>query len=63
MKTISLDDYANKYESLRMERHDGILEVALHTNGNPMIFSKTVHDELGLALDEIAADRENKVVV
>lgn len=46
-----------------MERHDDILEVALHTNGNPMIFSKTVHDELGFAFADIAADRENKVVV
>ena len=44
MKTISLDDYANKYESFHMERRDGILEVALHTNGGSMIFSKTVHD-------------------
>ena len=63
MKTISLNDYTNKYESLRMERHGGILEVALHTNGGPMIFSKTVHDELGFAFADIAADRENKVVV
>lgn len=63
MKTISLDDYANKYESFRMERHDGILEVALHTNGGPMIFSATVHEELGFAFADIAADRENRVVI
>jgi len=63
VKTISLTDYTNKYESLRMERHDGILEVALHTNGGPMIFSKTVHEELGFAFADIAADRENRVVI
>lgn len=63
MKTISLDDYANKYESFRIERHDGILEVALHTNGGPMIFSATVHEELGFAFADIAADRENRVVI
>ena len=63
MKTISLNDYINKYETIRMERHNGILEVALHTNGGPMVFSKTVHDELGFAFADIAADRENHVVV
>ncbi len=63
MKSIRFEDYANKYESFHMERHDGILEVALHTNGGPMIFSKTVHDELGFAFADIAADRENKVVI
>ena len=48
MKIICLDDYENKYESFRMERRDGVLEVALHTNGGPMVFSKTVHDELAI---------------
>lgn len=63
MKTITFDDYANKYESFRMERQDGILEVALHTNGGPMVFSAIVHQELGFAFADIAADRENKVVI
>ena len=63
MKIICLDDYENKYESFRMERRDGVLEVALHTNGGPMVFSKTVHDELGYAFADIGADRENKVVI
>lgn len=63
MKSITFDDYANKYESFRLERHAGILEVALHTHGGPMMFSKTVHDELGFAFADIAADRENKVII
>lgn len=62
-QVIHLDNYANKYESFRMERKDGVLEVALHTNGGSMVFSKTVHDELGFAFADIAADRENKVVI
>lgn len=63
MKTISLEDYATKYESFQMIRQDGILEVALHTNGKSLVFSKTVHEELGFAFADIAADRENKVVI
>jgi enoyl-CoA hydratase/carnithine racemase len=63
MKNISFEDYASKYESLRMERHDGVLEVALHTNGGSLVFNKTIHDELGFAFSDIGADRENKVVI
>lgn len=63
MKAITFDDYANKYEAIRMERNNGILEVALHTNGGSLVFSKTIHDELGYAFADIAADRENKVVI
>jgi hypothetical protein len=43
MKSITLDDYANKYESIRIERQDGILEVTLHTNGDSLVFNKTIH--------------------
>ncbi|BAZ11583.1 enoyl-CoA hydratase/isomerase [Calothrix sp. NIES-4071] len=63
MKAITLDDYVNKYESIRMQRHNGILEVTLHTNGDSLVFNKTIHDELGFAFADIGADRENKVVI
>ena len=29
----TLDEYANKYQRVRMERRDGILQITLHTNG------------------------------
>jgi hypothetical protein len=32
----TLDQYANKYENVRMERRNGILEVTLHTNGDSL---------------------------
>lgn len=63
MKTISFDEYSKKYESLRMERQNGVLEVYLHTNGGSLVFNKTIHDELGFAFADIGADRENKVVI
>lgn len=63
MKTITLDDYKNKYDSFRFERQEGVLEVALHTDGKPLVFSATVSDELGFVFADIAADRENKVVI
>lgn len=63
MKPITFDDYANKYESIRLERADGILQMTLHTGGKSLVFNKTIHDELGFAFADIAADRENKVVI
>jgi enoyl-CoA hydratase/carnithine racemase len=63
MKPITFDDYRNKYERFRFERRDGVLEVAWHTDGNSLIFDSTVHDELGFVFADIAADRENKVII
>jgi hypothetical protein len=31
-----LEDYANKYRTIRMERLDGILQMTLHTDGGPL---------------------------
>ena len=63
MKTITLNDYKNKYESFSFERNDGVLEAVLHTGGKSLVFSSTVHEELGFAFADIAADRENKIVI
>ena len=63
MKMITFDDYANKYESIHLERQNGILEMRLHTNGGSLVFNKTIHDELGFAFADISADRDNKVVI
>jgi hypothetical protein len=33
MKSQTFEEYRDKYDNLRMRREDGILEVALHTEG------------------------------
>ena len=63
MKPITFDDYAKKYECIRLERTDGVLEMTLHTGGKSLVFGKTIHEELGFAFADIGADRENKVVI
>jgi hypothetical protein len=30
------EDYANKYTHIQMERHDGILQMRLHTDGGTL---------------------------
>jgi enoyl-CoA hydratase/carnithine racemase len=58
-----LDEYANKYRNMAMERQDGILQVRFHTNGGPFVFSGRAHRELGDAFADIARDPENKVII
>ncbi|MGE0681586.1 MAG: enoyl-CoA hydratase/isomerase family protein [Candidatus Binatia bacterium] len=57
------DTYATKYECLKMERHDGILQLTLHTNGNTLRWGAGPHEELGFAFRDIGSDPENKVII
>lgn len=58
-----LEDYANKYQDMRMQRRNGILEVTFHTNGGPLLWNESVHRELGYACTDIGADPENRLVI
>jgi len=57
------NDYRDKDENLRMKREDGILEVALHTRGGPLVFNGYVHEALVRAFRDIGEDRDNHVVI
>src|SRR5256714_10925595 len=59
----SLDEYANKFQTVRMERRNGILQVTLHTEGQSLRWGFLPHGELPEAFHDIGADRENKVVI
>jgi len=63
---MELDDYKERYDTLRFERTDGVLEVTMHSNGGEVLWNvskKGHHNELGLAFSDIARDIENKVVI
>jgi enoyl-CoA hydratase/carnithine racemase len=55
--------YRNKYENVSMKREDGILEVALHTKGGPLVFNGYVHEALVGAFRDIGDDPHNHVVI
>lgn len=59
----SFDEYSKKYENVRLEREDGILQVTVHTDDNSLVWTSQAHDELAYAFTDIACDRENKVVL
>jgi enoyl-CoA hydratase/carnithine racemase len=59
----NLEEYANKYQDIRMQRRNGILEMTLHNKGGSMLWNESIHREFSYACTDIGADPENKVVI
>ena len=57
------DAYATKYQTIRMERRHGILQMALHTDGGPLRWGFLPHAELPEAFYDVGGDHENRVVI
>ena len=63
---MQLADYAGRYHCIKFARHDGVLEVTLHTRGGEARWGmslRSLHAELGNAFLDIARDAENKVII
>src|ERR1700756_1927860 len=58
-----LADYQNKYQCVRFERRDGILQMTLHTDGGSLRWGFGPHGELPDAFYDVGNDRENRVVI
>jgi enoyl-CoA hydratase/carnithine racemase len=58
-----LEEYANKFKSIQLERRDGILQMRLHTDGGTLRWGKEPHDELGQCYADIGSDPENRAVI
>jgi enoyl-CoA hydratase/carnithine racemase len=61
--TSKFDQYAHKYKTIQMRRHDGILEMQFHTDGGPLQWGLLSHNELESAFLDVGRDRENQVVI
>ena len=59
----AFDDYKDRYQSIRMSREDGILEMAFHTEGGPLQWSLLAHHEFEDAFLQVGRDRDNDVVI
>jgi enoyl-CoA hydratase/carnithine racemase len=57
------EDYARKYQSVRMERRNGILQLTFHTNDGPLQWGEVPHREFPEAFRDIGGDPENRVVI
>ena len=59
----AFDQYSGKYQTARMERREGILQMTLHTNGGSLQWGGTPHHELPEAFADIGSNPENRVVI
>ncbi len=57
------EEYANKYQTIRMERRDGILQMTFHTDGGPLQWGLLPHREFTAAFADIGSDPDNQVVI
>jgi enoyl-CoA hydratase/carnithine racemase len=59
----TFDEYAGKYETIDLERKDGVVQVTLHSGDKSLIWTARAHDELAYCFADLANDRENSVIV
>ena len=62
----ALESYSERFSYVKLYREDGILQVQLHSDGGPAIWTAGlhgIHAELGEAFYEIAHDAETHVVI
>ena len=59
----TFDQYSDKYQSVRMERRNGILQITFHTNGDSLQWGGVPHQELPQAFADIGSDPDNLVVI
>ncbi|NOT56502.1 MAG: enoyl-CoA hydratase/isomerase family protein, partial [Deltaproteobacteria bacterium] len=57
------EDYANKYQTVRMERRNGILQMTFHTDGGSLRWGLVPHREFTFAFADVGSDPENKVII
>ena len=60
---VRFEEYAEKYETIRMRREDGILELTFHTGGDTLQWGLQPHAEFPEAFRDIGSDPENHVVI
>jgi enoyl-CoA hydratase/carnithine racemase len=60
---IELSEYANKYEHIKFERRNGVLQMTMHTNGQSLQWGLAPHRELPYAFYDVSNDYENKAVI
>ncbi|WP_043691608.1 enoyl-CoA hydratase/isomerase family protein [Luteibacter sp. 9133] len=58
------DSYRNRYANACLTRSDtGVLEVALHTDGDKLVFNGHTHEQFVDLFHDIGSDPENRVVI
>ena len=59
----SLDQYADRYQHIRLERRDGILLMTFHTDGGPLQWGSGPHTEFSQVFSDVGGDPGNRIVI
>ena len=57
------DEYRDRYQSIRMERENGLLVMSFHTDGGPLRWGAIPAKEFPRAFDDVAEDSRNHVII
>ena len=63
MAVATFEQYSEKYQSIRMERREGILQITFHTDGDTLQWGGIPHGEFPRAFIDIGSDPDNRVVI
>ena len=58
-----LEEYENKYETVKFERSNGILQITFQSHGGSLKWGGPAHGEFGYAFADVGSDPENRVVI
>lgn len=59
----SFDQYSQRYQNIRMERRNGILQMTFHSDGGSLQWGGVPHEEFPQAFHDIGSDPANRVVI
>jgi enoyl-CoA hydratase/carnithine racemase len=59
----TFEGYAETYQSVRMERRDGILQLTFRTHGSLLQWGAAPHREFSEAFRDLGSDPDIKVVI
>lgn len=63
MSATAFDSYKDKYEHVRMERQDGILQLTMHSDGGELVWGYGPKTNMAYMLADVGNDPENKVII
>lgn len=60
---MKFEEYRDAFTTIALKREDGILEMRVHTDDGPLVWSRHTHNELAEAFLAVANDAGNEVVI
>jgi enoyl-CoA hydratase/carnithine racemase len=60
---VKFDNYKDKYQHIKLERRDGIVQMTIHTKSDTLKFSSLFHTEICDAFTNLGADHDNKALI